>query len=327
VFGAPTLDQVTVNGKKLPTLTANAARYLFTPRAGLVNRVGASASQTSDGKPIATLSPWQLLADAYALKRTRLADAAQEGEAWQRSTGNVVDVLLRADPVPTVGWRFRNPRVRGVLVAVVDFLESRLYAHEGDADKDVWLADDLPARLQDTLSSPVFAGAADFILSLQASPEARAQIEALAAYLVNEVNYNETFRTSLSAIADLLQLSLDDADIVPIARFAGGALSAQRGWVTSHLEFTKRARHADTNEALTDIMRNLYVEDRPGHTAIGDLIDGISEIHRARPYEDLGLAYTSEDYRALFRGVAGFLDDNKRGLRRFISIIKERDLR
>jgi hypothetical protein len=226
-----------------------------------------------------------------------------------------------------VGWRFRNPRTRGVLVAVVDFLESRIDAHQGDGDLDAWLATDLPAKLEDAMSGPVFAGAADFILSLQASPEARAQIEALTAYLVNEVNYNETFRTSLSAIADLLQLSLDDADIVPIARFAGEAIRSERGWMDSHLEFAKRARAGDTNEALTEMMRNLYVEHRPGHTAVGDLIDGISEIHRARPYEDLGLAYTAEDYRSLFRGISGFLDDNKRGLRRFISIIRERNVR
>jgi len=327
VSTAPVLDAVVINGKSMPRVAADAARYLFTPRTGLADRTGATSSATSEGTPIPTLSPYQILADAYALKKARLVDAAQEGEAWQRATGNLVDVLLRADPVPTVGWRFRNPRTRGVMVALVDFLQSRIAAHRTAGDLDLWLTGDLPARIEDALAGPVFAGAADFVLSLQASPEARAQIEALAAYLVNEVNYNESFRASLSAIADTLQLAIDDADIVPIARFAGQAIRLDRGWLDSHLEFGKRARAGDTGEALVDLMHNLYVEHRPGHTAVGDLIDGISEVHRARPYEDLGLWYSGDDYRAMFTGIASFLDDNKRGLRRFISIIQERNLR
>jgi len=47
---------------------------------------------------------------------------------------------------------------------------------------------------------------------------------------------------------------------------------------------------------------------------------------RAEPYEDLGARYTARDYRAMLNGIADFLDEEKRGLRKFISIIKSRNL-
>ncbi len=325
-MAAPVMDNTPVNGKGSLAILTDAARYLLTPQAGLTNRVGATSSQTSEGDPINTLSPFQILADAYADKHARLETSAAEGEAWQSSTGNLVNVLVRAQPVAGVGWQFDNPRFRGMALILIDFLESRLRAHDAAGDRDAWLSQDLPGRLQDVMSGPVFAGAADFILSLQASPEARQQIEQLTAYLVNEANYNEAFRQSLSSIADVVQLGIDDADIVPIAHVLGEALRPERGWVDSHLAFVKAARESDENQALVEMMRNLYVEYRPGHTAIGDLIDGISEVERARPYDDLGADYTAEDYRSMLDNLANFLDDQKRGLRRFISIIQGRNI-
>lgn len=325
-YTAPVINGITARGKSSVTILTNAARYMMTPQNGLKNRRGDTTSETIEGDAITTLSPWQLIADAYALKRERLAIAGAEGEAWQRSTGNLMDVLVRGRPVVGVGWGFKNPRFRGISVLLMDFLESRLRAHDLAGDRAEWLSTDMPGRLEEVMTGPVFAGAADFILSLQASPEARAQLESLAAYLVNELNYNAAFRTSLSSIADVLQLALDDRDIVPIAHVIGEALRPERGWVESHLAFVKEARHSDANRALVSMMRNLYTEYRPGHTAIGDLIDGISEVHRERPYEDLGADYTAADYRSLLHGLARFLDDEKRGLRRFISIIKGRNL-
>ncbi len=324
--GSSVLNQVTVDGRSMPEIMEDTARYLMEPRAGLRNRLGNETSETSDGVPIPVLSPYQIIADAYHLKAERLEVAAEEGEAWQRSTGNLVDVMFRADPVVSIGWTFRNPRIRGVTLALIDFLQSRIDAHDAVGDRDDWLTDDLPGRTEDVLAGPVFAGLADFVLSLQASPEARAQIESLASYLVNEVNYNETFRTSLVAIADTMQLALDDRDIVPIAHVAGEALRPSRGWVDTSLEFVKRARHSDENQALVRMFRNLFDESRSGHTAVNSLIDGISEIHRNHPYDEIGARYTAEDYRALMRGLAQFLDDEKRGLRRFISIIEGRNL-
>lgn len=323
---APTLNAVTAAGKTYPTIARNAAHFLLSPLAGLTDRAGNTTSVTADGRDVPVLSPWQVIADAYDGKHARIAEVAGEGTAWTDSISEVVDVLVRGHDIPTVGWRFQNPRFRGVSVALIDFLRARLTRHDQLGDRTAWLSSEMPGDLQDILGGPVLAGAADFILSLQAEPETREQLEKMMAYLVDEVSYGEAFGTTVTAVADLLQLAMSDPDIAPLARVVGDALSPERGWLDAHLTFVRRAREADTDRALIDLMVHMYDETAAGRTALGDLIDGISEVHRARPYDDLGKRYTAEDFRALLRGLAGFLDEEKRGLRKFISIIQDRNL-
>ncbi|MCE9573649.1 MAG: hypothetical protein K8W52_10875 [Deltaproteobacteria bacterium] len=322
---APTFNAITINNKKYATIVRNAATYLVTPQAGLANRKGATASTTSDGKPVAQLSPWQILADAYQVKTARLAASGAEGEAWTDSVSEVVDVLLRADNVPTVGWQFRNPRMRGVSEALINFLITRVYVHDLTGDRATWLSTDLPRKVEDTLANPLFAGLADFVLSLEATPETRVELEGFLGYLVDEVSNEQTFDTSLTSVGDLLQLALDDEDLAPIAHVAGEAIKPERGWLDAHLVFVKQARASDSNQVLVQIIRNVYSEHRPGHTALGDVVDGISEVLRQRPYDDLDAHYSAADYKALLDGLANFLDENKRGLRKFIRIIQSRN--
>jgi len=324
VYGAPTLNATTANGKTFATIITNASRYILTPQAGLAKRNGDTTTTTADGRAVDTLSPWHIMADAWALKGTRMAVAENEAVAWHNGTRGLIDVLARGDAIPGTGWRFRNGAFRGIVIALIDFVDARLRAHDTAGDRSTWLSSELPDGMLSVFSSPVFAGAADFILSLQADPTARKEIEALITYLTNESN-TDAFRTSLTSIADVLQLALDDRDIVPIAHVIGEALRPERGWLNTHLEWVKKARHADTNAAFTAILQNLFKESRPGHTGAGDLIDGISEVNRSMPYDHLSYSYSEDDYRSLFRNVAGFLDEEKRGLRKFISLIESRN--
>ncbi|MCA9677351.1 MAG: hypothetical protein H6709_15785 [Kofleriaceae bacterium] len=323
---APTLDAVTVNGKPYATVARNAARYILSPQAGLADRLGNTTSTTADGRAVATLSPWQILADAYSAKHARMAEVGGEGTAWVDSVAELIDILARGQDVPTLGWRFKNPRFRGVAVALIDFLEARVARHDQLGDRVDWLSTQMPGDLEDALTGPVMAGAADFVLSLQAEPETREQLEKLMQYLVDEVTYGDAFDTTVTAAADLLQLAVADDDLAPIARVVGEALRPERGWLDAHLTFVRKAREADTNQALVQMLINMYDQTAAGRTAIGDLIDGVSEVHRARPYDDLGARYTADDYRALLHGVADFLDEKKRGLRKFIAIIQDRNL-
>ncbi|HUQ07663.1 MAG TPA: hypothetical protein VM261_34450 [Kofleriaceae bacterium] len=323
---AASLNTVTANGKDYEDIVRVAGTYVLTPRAGLADRQGRTTSMTSDGRAITTLSPWHLLADAYNRKRDRLAQAGAEGEAWTGSVSEVIDVLTRGANVPGSGWRFKNPRTRGVLIAVIGLLQSRIAAHDTAGDRTAWLTTELPGDLEAKLTSPVFAGAADFIVSLQATPETRLQLEKLMQYLVDEASSSESFVTSLTSIADVAQIALDDRDLVPIARVIGECIAPERGWLDAQLVFVKGARESDAERALAQMMVNLYSETQPGRTAVGDLVDGLSEVLRDDPYNSLGARYTGADYRAMLNGVADFLDEEKRGLRKFIQIIKSRNL-
>jgi len=323
---APVLNRVVVNGKSYPTILRGAVQHLLTPLAGLADRRGRTSTTTSDGRAIGQLSPWHLLADAYLGKQARLSAAGAEGEAWTQSVSELVDVLLRGAEVPGTGWKFKNPRTRGILDAALELAGSRVRAHDTAGDRARWLATDLDADLRELATSPVFAGAADFVVSLQASPETRVQLDQLLQYLVSEAQASESFVASLTSIADLAQLALDDRDLLPIAHILGEALRPERGWLEAHLDFVKHARAVDDNRALSRLMVNLYSEDRTGRTAVGDLIDGLCEVLRAQPYDQRGQRLTADDYRSVLTGVAEFLDEEKRGLRKFIAIIKSRNL-
>lgn len=321
---APALGSVTVGGRSYATILLDAARYILAPRAGLHKRDGSTESTTADGRPVTTLSLWQILADAYALKHAQVR-AGGDAAAWPGAMSELMDVLVRGEDVPGQGWHFRNPRTVGVVVAVLDFLQSRMSAHRSAGDLDAWLTDDLPGRLEEVLTGPLVPALADLVAGLQASPDAREHMESLVSYLATEAS-QDSFRTMLTSMADLFQLALDDRDMIPIARFLGEVLRPERGWIDSQLAMVQAISASDRTAALPRLLRNMYAPYRPGRTALGDLIDGLSEVHRARPYADLKARYTEADYRALMRGITSFLDDEKRGLRKFIAIMEGRNL-
>jgi hypothetical protein len=324
---APTLNRLVINGKTYSEVVRAAARFFLEPQAGFVDRLGHTTTTTSDGRAVPMVSPWYMLADAYQRKATRLAQAGPEGDAWKDSTRELVDLFTRGVDVGGA-WRFRNPRTVAVALGLIELIEGRLRAYDalGPTGRGTWLTFTLPDDLEAAMTGPVFAGLADFVLALSAEPATRDQLVALVRYLQDEAQDRTTFVTALTGIADTLQVALDDRDLVPIANAIGEIIRPERGWLAAQLTLIKRARAADDGGALTRLMVHLYDQPRPGHTAIGDLVDGLSEIHRARPFADLGEDLTAADYAAALRGVADFLDEEKRGLRKFISIIETRNL-
>jgi hypothetical protein len=323
---APTLAAISVGGKNGRTILENASRYLVNDQAGLVNRLGQATTTTVDGRPVPVLSPWYVLADAYRQKAKMVGSSASEGEAWERSTGQMVDVFLRGEKVGDA-WRFKNPRVRGVSAALIDFLQARIAAHKTAGDLKVWARTDLPARLESVVTGPVFAGAADFVLSLAAAPAARAALEDLHVYLMNEVGAmgsSDTFVAALGAVADLVQLFLDDPDMVPVARLFGKALHPDFGLVDAQVRFLRGARAADTTDALQRLLHNAFAEAGPGKVAIGQVIDALCDVHRVDPIGEHGAPLDAEDFRATFRAVADFIFDERRGFLKFVQIVKAR---
>lgn len=322
---APVLNRIVVNGKAYPEILRAAAQFFLTPQAPFIDRLGHGTTTTADGRAVPAVSPWHLLADAYLRKKARLAQAGAEGTAWTDSVSELVDVFVRGASVGGI-WRFKNPRTVGVGVGLIELLEGRLRAHDTAGDRGRWLTFDLTTDMKDKFTGPVFAGLADFVVALSAEPATRDQLVALVRYLQDEAADRVSFVTALTGIGDTLLLALDDRDLIPIARAIGELIKPEHGWVAAQLELIKRARGADPDGALTRLMVHLYDQPRPGHTAVGDLIDGLSEIHRARPWDDLGADLSAADYASALHGVADFLDEQKRGLRKFIAIIQSRNL-
>lgn len=323
VENAPVFDAVRApSGKLAPEAFATTARFLFGADSLLTNRAGAHTTTTEDGRLVPVLSPWYVLADATKAKRAQLAAAGAEGALWPTGVSQLVDVMLRG--VNAGGtWRFTDPRMRGVSLALIDFLRARLAAHRQAGDLAAWLKTDLLADVQRIFTGPVFAAAADLVVALATgAPDAWTALENLVAYL--HADGTPAFQATVTVASDLLQWYADDADLVPLTRTAGRIVDPQNGIVDAQLSFARRARHADGAQVVATLMGNLDVETTPGRTALATLVDVVGEVDRAHPFADLGKPLSADDYAQVFQTVQAFLDDEKRGLKRFIAVVANR---
>src|SRR5205085_1406227 len=139
----------------------------------------------SDGKtPVAKVTPYYLLADAFAHKRASLSQApADQQGAWASATSSLVDQMLTIEKQQDGSFRMKNRRMHAVTLVLVDFLRSRLSMHAQSNDVDEWVHKRLTGDLTDTLGGPVFAAMADFVAKVENDPDARNQLYGLLSYL------------------------------------------------------------------------------------------------------------------------------------------------
>jgi hypothetical protein len=323
VEGAPTVNAVAApSGRLAPEVLADAARFVFRPDSNLTNRAGAHTTLTEDGRTVPVLTPWYVLADAEKAKRAQLAAAGAEGTLWQTAISQVVDVLARGEKLGST-WRFKNPRFKAVSVALIDFVRARLAAHRQAGDLAAWLGQGLPADVQRLTTGPVLPAAADFVVALEAVPEAWTAVLNLLIYL--NTDGTPPFQPSTAVVADLLQWYLADADLVPLTRAAGKVIDPELGVLDAELTFVQRARHADGKQVLATLLGHLDGELVPGRTPLAVIADAIAEVNRAHPFVDLGKPLSADDYARVLGAVRTFLDDEKRGLARFVAIVKNRN--
>jgi hypothetical protein len=323
---APALNAITVQGRSYSEILVGALRYVIEPRDGLARRDGATETQTNDGRPVPVLSPWYVLADAYARRDAGLADDGDR-QAWDRAGRGLLDALLRGENADGAGWRFRSQRGRGMLLVLLSFLRDRLAAHDAAGDRDDWLASALMRDIEDSAASPLAAAIVDLGAALARDPDARAPIEGVLAYMLDQDANGGGFVQGLVAVADLLQKATrDELDMIPVAHAFGEIMRPERGWMAPLVRFLHGASQSDADGALARLLRNLFTPHRRGHTPLGEIADSLAEVHRARPFGDLGEPFARDDYPAVLRGMADFMDEERRGLRKFIAIVKGRKL-
>ncbi|HZJ64293.1 MAG TPA: hypothetical protein VFD36_12305, partial [Kofleriaceae bacterium] len=324
---AAELNAITVNGKTYATVLTNAAGFAINPLTGLTDRQGRTATTTSDGRPVSSLAPWHLLADAYAGKAARLAEAGAEGAVWPPAIRGVIDVLFRASD-PGTGWRFSNEHARAVTRAAIALVRGRIDAHDQRGDRAAWVARTLPDNARDLLTHPVLAGVADLAAALTAASGPRTALEALLRDAFDEATSPAVFAMLRTASADLIQLLSDDADVVPIAHLAGRLLAPGKPYLATQLDLLQKLTAADDAAVLVRLaaqMFSAYDPADPGVPAIAAITNAIGEVDRRRPGADLRAAWTRDDFGSVLANVAAFLREQQRGLPRFIAIVKGRN--
>lgn len=327
VNGAEVLDGLSVNGKTAVQVVREVGNFAFAPLPGLTTRTGATSVTRPDGTQVTELAPWHLLALGVGGVFDAIDAGGERVEAFEDGVSEAVDIFLRASPDGEGNYRFNNPRLKGVGLILIDFLRKRLEKHPAGADRDAWLSQELPADAEELLAGPLVAGASDLVDALAADPMARRAVEGMLAYALDETRDPAAFVTVVTATIDLMQLVLRaQGELVPVAQGLGAVLDPERGWLDPLLTMAATTSKADPEGVLAKTLRNLVVEHEPDHTPIGDIIDGIAAVQRVEPLTDLDARYTAADYDAMLRGIADFVDDEKRGLRKFIAIIQGRNL-
>ncbi len=323
----PTLNAIVTNERSLAEILRSAGLFILSPMDGLEKRTGETTTTTPDGRPIDVLTPWHILSDAYVDAVDRL-DAAPDGrgDIFRDALDEVIDIFARGIFDEESGWRFVNPRIRGLTLAVLDFLDGRIEAHDAADDREQWLTVDLPADVEEIATGPVVIAALDLLEALNQNQASRQALEGMLTHALSEGRDPATFRALITAVADILQLIvLDNAELVTLADVLGEILDPQRdNWLDPMLVMGRVIGEADDTGVIAETVRNLVSEYRPGTTVVGDLIDGIGEVYRDAPFVDFGQPYTSTDYETMFSGLAEFLAEEKRGLRKFIAIIQGR---
>ncbi|HEY0253313.1 MAG TPA: hypothetical protein VGC41_17385, partial [Kofleriaceae bacterium] len=309
------LVSVTANGKPMTQIAARAASYLVSPLPGLTDRQNNPTGKTADGQLVATLSPWNLIADAFAGKRRKLAAATGDAVRWTDSIHELADILMRGDHDAS-GWHFHNPHFAATTRALIQMLRDRLAVHA--ADRAQWLATDLPRKVEDLLTHPVLAGATDLLVELD-----DAAIGAIAGLLAGVLDPNRpSFSVLRASTAELLQLARDDQDLVPVARVIGRLL--QKDYLPKQITLLSRLHEADVAKTLNDIVARLFQSeaDQPGTPVISAIADGVGDVNRVSPGAGV---WSPEDYASVFHVTADFLREQQHGLLRFVAIVKGRN--
>lgn len=355
---APLLSSTRLDdGSNLPVAQAvtRLMRWLFDPEAPrlggpLVFRDGRTAARRNDGKPTfqrtgdpvigdvlaaaaeGVVTPYDLLADAYLKKNARFAGdatALQRQAQWVAARSAAYDELLLARPVAG-GFKFQNPRLRGLLLATLDHLRDRVLSHGKAGDLAAWAQRGLYSDLQSALLGPVMAGAVDALGAVADVPAASRGLGQLLSYLLADPGAGTPdavrFQSLLTLSADLLQLLQDDTDLVPLLHAVGLGADPQNGALDGGGAVLRRSLPLDPQNTLLAVGKNLFRADASGRYPADYLGETVVELNRpaAGTAGLRGTDLTAAEQQALLTTVGQFLADNQRGARRIVDIIRAR---
>jgi hypothetical protein len=220
--------------------------------------------------------------------------------------------MFRGDP--TGGWHFTNAHTPTMTLALIEMIRGRLAAH---TDRVAWLSTELPDRIQDFVTHPLLAAATDLITALEGAP--RQALEQLLFDLFDPAG--TAYPTMRASTAELIQLGLDDADLVPLGRIVGKLLAGP--YLPVQVGLLRRLHAADVDNTLNDIVARLFTAQEPGIPVISAISDGVGDVDRVVPGKLP--VWGATDYASTFHTVAAFMKEEQRGLLRFIAIVKGRN--
>lgn len=294
-------------------------------------RNGNTSALWSDGNtPVGGVSLFYLFADGFNAMDPRFAAEPERHAEWLAARSSMVDQFLAAEG-SGASARFRNRAIPGVTRALVGWLRERVAAHRAAGDLDAW-ALGLSGRLEAVVRDAPFAAATDLSLALRDDPAARVAVGRLVAHMMDGAAPGargaSPQATTLSALADTLQVLRADADVDPLLHSLAPAMTPRTGLVPQTLRFLDRARALDRDRALLGVLGRAVERPAAGDPLAPEpltvLADAVADTNRERPGQRGPMS--PQDVFYALREVISFLTDDRRGLEQFYAIVQRRRL-
>lgn len=294
-------------------------------------RNGTTSALWADGTtPVGGVNLFYLFADAFNAMDPRFAAEPDRHAEWLAARSSMVDQFLATEGSGSTA-RFHNRAIPGVTRALVGWLRDRVAAHRAAGDLDPW-ALGLSGRLETVVRDAPFAAATDLGLAMRDDPAARVALGRLLTHMMDDTAPNARSAspqaTTLSALAEMLQVMRADGDVDPLLRSLAPAMQPRTGLVPQSLRFLDRARALDRDRALLSVLGHAVERPTTGDPLTPEpltvLADGIADTNRERPGDHGPMS--PQDVFYVFREVISFLTDNSRGLEQFYAIVQRRRL-
>lgn len=294
-------------------------------------RTGTTGAIWADGTtPVGGVNLFYLFADGFNAMDPRFAAEPERHAEWLAARSSLVDQLLATEGSGGTA-RFHNRAIPGVTRALVGWLRERVAAHRAAGDLDPW-ALGLSGRLETVVRDAPFAAATDLSLALRDDPAARVAVGRLLTHMMDDTAPNARSAspqaTTLSALAETVQVLRADVDVDPLLRSLAPAMTPRAGLVPQVLRFFDRARALDRDRALISVLGHAVERPTAGDPLTPEpltvIADAIADTNRERPGDHGPMS--PQDVFYTFREVISFLTDNSRGMEQFYAIVQRRRL-
>lgn len=347
---------------------AEAARAMFDPsraaQVDLRDRLGNTKTRMNDGTEVAQTTPAYLLTnalasfdDAYDAYEAAHPDDAGRRPQFRRARSQLADQFLAISGNGAQA-RFARRGVIKILPIVIDLLRSQTWANcpktfGGGNLRCNWAREELPNKLEDTMTGPLFASMMDLVDGVRRDDRARFELQRAMVYLLDTASQNDALPAMLASSNDMVQLLRDDRNMLPFFKVLAAALSpsgfgedkqglpakslidstlAMLGKISGRYENVDAndnleeicSREIDPNQVLNVLLGTAVTpaDSLGGKAPIEILLDVIADVNRVAP-EQPKPYYDEADYAAIAATTVDFLTNEERGMEQFYEIVRK----
>ncbi len=336
------LDEIELApGRDAIRMLAESSQDLIDParNVGLSTRDGRTTIPRNDGSRPMAVTPLLLVLDALRNMDRDLDAAPERQQSWQTGRNALATRFLGTEPLGTE-HRLQNQRARAILLHALPFLRDRLAEHRNRGDLEEWSRDLVPDAAE-LLRSPLVSALVRFLDRVQDDPDVPDALSRFVTYLTTEPSDNDAFGATLVGATDGVQLLDETENIVPLMHALAHAfapnvhqvvaghdseLDIDHSVADNGLGLVRRIQMRDSRHVLRVILGNLveFPENDDEYTPFEEILDIMGELNREAV--GAGDAFAPDDYEILLSSIRDFIRDERRGLKRLLNVVQEREI-